>query len=45
LRYRNISNLIVGKFNIPHQSPQLILIKNGKVVNHASHYGILQIKL
>ena len=45
IRYRNISNNIAIKFNIPHQSPQLILIENGKVVNHASHYGILQIKL
>ena len=41
LRYRDISNLIAEKFNIIHQSPQLILIKNGKVVDHSSHYGIM----
>jgi len=42
LRYRNISNLIAKKFQIMHQSPQLILIKNGKVVDHSSHYGIME---
>ncbi|MCD6544389.1 MAG: bacillithiol system redox-active protein YtxJ, partial [Flavobacteriaceae bacterium] len=36
IRYRNISNLIVRKFDISHQSPQLILIENGKVVGSAS---------
>ena len=45
LRYRNISNNIAIKFNIPHQSPQLILIENGKVVGNASHYGIMDMKL
>ncbi len=45
IRYRNISNLIVRKFDISHQSPQLILIENGKVVGSASHYGILDMKL
>ena len=29
LQYRNISNEIVSKFNVVHQSPQIILIKNG----------------
>jgi len=42
LKYRNISNLIAKKFQIMHQSPQLILIKNGKVVDHSSHYGIME---
>jgi bacillithiol system protein YtxJ len=41
LRYRDISDLIAKKFNIMHQSPQLILIKKGKVVDHSSHYGIM----
>jgi len=45
IRYRNISNNIAIKFNILHQSPQLILIENGKVVDHASHYGIIDMKL
>ncbi len=45
LRYRNISNLITKKLNVLHQSPQLILIKNGKVVDHSSHYGIMDIEI
>ncbi|MGB8704102.1 MAG: bacillithiol system redox-active protein YtxJ [Gillisia sp.] len=37
LSYREISNKIASKFNVPHESPQLIVIKNGKVVYDASH--------
>lgn len=37
LRYREISNKIASKFNVPHQSPQLIVIKDGSVVYNASH--------
>ncbi len=45
LKYRSISNLIASKFDIPHQSPQLILIKEGEVVHYSSHYGVLQMDL
>ena len=45
IRYRSISNLIADEFNIPHQSPQLIILKNGKVVDYSSHYGIIEIEL
>ncbi|UJH92264.1 bacillithiol system redox-active protein YtxJ [Antarcticibacterium sp. 1MA-6-2] len=37
LSHREISNKIASKFNVPHESPQLIVIKNGKVVYDASH--------
>jgi bacillithiol system protein YtxJ len=40
LQYRNISNLIATNLNVIHQSPQLIIIKNGKAVYHASHSEI-----
>ena len=40
LEYRNISNEIADRFGIYHQSPQLILIKDGKVTYHTSHDGI-----
>lgn len=40
LNYRNISNEIAEQFNITHQSPQVILIKNEKAVYNASHDGI-----
>ena len=40
LAYRPISNEISQHWNIPHQSPQLILIRNGKAIYHASHHSI-----
>ena len=40
LSYRPISNNVAEKFKIPHQSPQLLLIKDGEVVYHASHHSI-----
>ncbi len=45
LNFREISNAIAVKFNIEHQSPQLIVLKNGKVIANASHYDILSIQL
>lgn len=40
LNYRDISRAIAEKFNIMHESPQLLVIKNGAVVTHESHGGI-----
>lgn len=40
LKYRQISNKIAEDFGVTHQSPQLIVIRDGKVVNHASHNSI-----
>ncbi len=40
LRYREISNKIASKFNVPHESPQLIILKDGRVVYDASHGAI-----
>jgi len=40
LSYRNISNAIAKKFEVQHESPQAILLKNGKVVYSASHFDI-----
>ncbi len=40
ITYRPISNQIEKDFDVVHQSPQLILIKNGEVVYHDSHYSI-----
>lgn len=37
---RNISNEIAVRTNIRHESPQLIVLKDGKPVYHASHYQI-----
>lgn len=40
LKYRPLSNLIAEKLEVPHQSPQMIVLKNGKVVHHASHQAV-----
>ena len=37
LAYRSISNEIAASFSITHQSPQVILVKNGKAIYNASH--------
>ena len=35
-----ISNEIINRFDVMHQSPQILLIKEGKCVYHDSHDGI-----
>ena len=45
LGYRDVSNEIGIKFQVMHQSPQILVIKNGTTVAHASHSGINQIDL
>ena len=45
LSYRDISNKIASRFNVPHQSPQLLVIKDGEVVFDASHSSIQSEKL
>lgn len=45
LNYRDISNEIGYTFQILHQSPQLLVVKNGEVISHASHYDIARIDL
>ena len=40
LQYRDISNRIAADFGIRHESPQLLVIKNGQCVYHAAHFGI-----
>jgi bacillithiol system protein YtxJ len=37
---RTISNLIAEKFNVNHESPQILLIKNGECIYDESHNGI-----
>lgn len=40
IAHRNISNIVAEMFNVYHQSPQIIVIKNGKAVFDESHMGI-----
>jgi len=40
IAHRDISNEIANRFGVTHQSPQLILIKDGKAIYHVSHSDI-----
>ncbi len=40
LSFRELSNEIAIRFQVFHQSPQLIVIKNGNTIHHSSHYQI-----
>ena len=40
LALRPISNHIADKYRVIHQSPQIIILKNGEVVYHTSHHMI-----
>ena len=40
LNFRTISNAISEEFQVIHQSPQMILIKEGKAIYNASHSDI-----
>lgn len=40
IQYRKISNLISDKFQVQHQSPQILVIKNNECVFDESHGGI-----
>src|SRR5690606_26222974 len=40
IRYRELSNEIAEKFAVEHESPQVLIIKNGEATYHASHMGI-----
>ena len=37
LAHRNVSNAIADQLSVQHASPQLILVKDGKALYHASH--------
>ena len=45
LNYRDVSNEVGYAFQLIHESPQLLVIKNGVLVAHASHGQINQVDL
>jgi bacillithiol system protein YtxJ len=45
LSFRAVSNKVASTFQVMHQSPQLILLKNDTVVAHDSHYDLLQLPI
>ncbi|MGZ3884836.1 MAG: bacillithiol system redox-active protein YtxJ [Bacteroidia bacterium] len=40
LKHRDISDRIAAEFNVAHQSPQVLLIRNGICIYHSSHSDI-----
>lgn len=40
IQYRNVSNYVALKLQVEHESPQLLVIKNGKCLTYESHNGI-----
>lgn len=45
ISYREVSNAVAHHFQVIHESPQVLLIKNGVVVNHLSHSAISRLDL
>lgn len=42
LSFRDLSNQISDDFKVMHESPQILVIKNGECYSHASHTSIHQ---
>ena len=40
ISFRSLSALIAEKFNIQHESPQILVIKNGECIYNESHMSI-----
>jgi bacillithiol system protein YtxJ len=45
LSHRQLSDAIADLFSVPHESPQVLVIRNGKSVYAPSHFDILYEKL
>ena len=41
LSYREVSNAVAAQFSVHHESPQVLLIKNGECVYEETHLNIL----
>lgn len=40
ISYRNVSNTIASRYGIRHESPQVLLIKDGRCIYSGSHFEI-----
>lgn len=40
LAHRDISNAIAERYDVEHESPQTLVIRNGKCVHVEAHFGI-----
>lgn len=41
IRNREVSNAVASLFQVQHESPQVLVIKNGECIYEESHYGII----
>lgn len=40
IRHRDVSALVAGAFDVRHESPQILLIRNGRCIYNTSHLDI-----
>lgn len=40
LQYRDLSDAIAERYGVEHESPQVLVVRNGKCMYHTSHLGI-----
>lgn len=40
IEFREISNLVAERFNVRHESPQMLIIHKGVCIHHSSHMDI-----
>lgn len=40
IRFRGLSNAIADRYGVQHESPQALVIRDGRCVHHSSHFGI-----
>lgn len=45
LAHRTLSNKVAAHFHVHHESPQILIIKEGKCVYHTSHLAIRMDKI
>ncbi|MCB0792092.1 MAG: bacillithiol system redox-active protein YtxJ [Flavobacteriales bacterium] len=44
LRYREVSNMVAERYGARHESPQVLIIRHGRCVHHASHLEIDRVR-
>lgn len=40
IAHRDVSNALADRFGVPHQSPQVLVLKNGDCIHDSSHFSI-----
>jgi len=44
IRYRDLSNTISSRYQVMHQTPQVLILKGNRLLAHASHSGINELR-